>query len=156
MRTRYGSWVSILVLASALLGCVGPTLTGSVPTSTPDYSKLEGTKWQLSRINGQPIIDGTQITVDLQAGILVGSAGCNRYGGGPDSGGYWATSSGELRVPVVAVTLNVCTAPVGIMEQEWHFLDDLNQITRYERADQSLTLLDADGTVRLEFVASSP
>ena len=49
---------------------------------------------------------------------------CNGYGGGFDSGRYKARDDGILTLPL-AVTLQLCSSPKGIMEQEEAYIEAL-------------------------------
>ena len=40
------------------------------------------------------------------------------HGGGPDSGGCTVTGDGRLTIPQLAVTVQLCSEPEGILEQE--------------------------------------
>ena len=77
----------LLVLAaiSLVAGC-----------SSDDKSVLEGTQWVLTSLRGNPLLEETEITLKFENEILSGLAGCNGYGGGPDSGRYTTTKKGAL------------------------------------------------------------
>ncbi len=91
-------------------GCPGPYwLVGSISpvgeTERPGTSAdLVGTRWVLTSLNGNSLIEGTNITLNFTEGVLSGFAGCNGYGGGRDSGKYIATDDGTFTIPQLAVT----------------------------------------------------
>ena len=66
-------------------GCPGPYwLVGSIsPVGAAD---LVGTEWVLISLNGNSLIEDTEITLNFEKEFLGGFMGCNGYGGGPDSG----------------------------------------------------------------------
>jgi heat shock protein HslJ len=153
-------WHALLagVLVIALLAACGPIAPGT-PTAapaTPDETggqgdrDLPGSKWVLTSLRGQPLLPGTQITLHFEADQLGGFAGCNAYGGGPDSGGY-ELRDGELRIPLLASTAQACEEPEGVMDQEATYLKALPEATGYRIDGDALELLDAGGEAILTF-----
>jgi heat shock protein HslJ len=114
---------------------------------------LAGTEWTLTLLNGSSLIDGTRITLDFDQEWLGGVAGCNRYGGGRDSGQYSATDNGTLTIPQLAVTLQRCPAPKGVMEQEKAYIEALHSAATYRMIDSHLEIMDAVGETKLVFVS---
>jgi len=112
---------------------------------------LVGGTWNLLAIDGAPLIDNTAITLEFRAQELIGSTGCNYYGGGPDSGAY-STSNGRFSMDMLAVTVQLCLEPNGIMDQEERYLAAFRLITAYQVTDVELKLLDREGNVRLVYV----
>ncbi len=131
-----------------------PTTSDESVTETPESQDndpaLVGTTWRLVSMDGATPIEGTTITLELRARELVGSAGCNNYGGGPDSGAYSATR-GRFDVPALAVTVVMCVEPVGVMEQEERYLELFKMTTGYRVTGIELRLLDEDEQVRLVY-----
>lgn len=114
-------------------------------------SALEGTEWVLTSLNGNPLLEDTQITLKFENEILSGFAGCNGYGGGPDSGCYTATKKGALTIPVVAITVQECPSPQGVMEQEKAYVAALTSSETYRVVDDRLEIQDADGETVLVY-----
>ncbi len=149
---------ALLAALAGLLAACGPVVTGTAapsPTAAAGNggqgaSELVGTEWVLTSLRGQAPVAGTQITLHFEADQLGGFAGCNAYGGGPDSGGYTA-SNGELRIPVPAITAQGCLEPPGVMEQEAAYVDALQQATAYRVAGDVLELQDAAGDTVLTY-----
>ena len=138
--------VATFVLAAALVGCSRP-----VETVAPPPPSLEDTEWVLTLLNGSGLIDGTNITLSFAGGGLSGFAGCNAYGGGPDSGKAIATSDGTLTIPQLAVTVQLCSSPEGVMEQEKAYIEALTKAAAYQVFDHRLEIADPSGKVMLGY-----
>ena len=77
---------------------------------------------------------------------------CNGYGGGPDSGKYIATDDGTLTLPYpIAVTVQDCPAPEGIMEQEAAYIETLRSAAFYRLVDDCLEIGNVAGETTLVF-----
>jgi len=144
---------SLTVVVLLLTGCSRVSVTSTAVTSTPispaatstsgsltTASKLVGTKWALISLHGNNLIEGTSITLNFSAGFLSGLMSCNAYGGGPDSGKYIATDEGTLTIPQLAVTVQLCSKPEGIMQQEETYIKTLQQATTYRVVDDRLEI----------------
>lgn len=77
--------------------------------------------------------------------------GCNGYGGGRDSGKYMATDEGTLTIPQIAVTVQLCLTPEGIMEQEAAYIEALQNAAAYRVMDDRLEIANAAGETTLVF-----
>jgi heat shock protein HslJ len=107
----------------------------------------------LSSLGGESPLDGTRITLEFEEGWLGGFAGCNRYGGGPDSGDYAAREEdGSLAIPMLAITAMACPAPEGVMEQEQAYIEALQQAVTFQLEGERLELQDSGGGTILAFV----
>lgn len=114
---------------------------------------LVGTEWVLTSLDGSGLIEDTRITLDFDKESLGGFAGCNRYGGGRDSGKYSATGDGALTIPQLAVTVQLCSSPKGVMEQEKAYVEALRSAASYRVLDNRLEIADAVGETKLVFVS---
>lgn len=113
---------------------------------------LAGTKWVLTSLNGDSLIKGTEITLNLEGMFLGGFMGCNGYGGGPDSGKYTPTDDGTLTITQpIAVTTQFCSTPEGIMKQEAAYIEALQDAATYRVIDDRLEITDAGGETTLIF-----
>jgi heat shock protein HslJ len=101
---------------------------------------------------GRKPIDGTTVTLSFAHGILMGSAGCNAYGGGSDSGRYRATLDGTLTITQTAITVMRCAQPPGIMEQEDTYIGALHQAATYRITGGELDIFNETGEEVLAFV----
>jgi heat shock protein HslJ len=111
---------------------------------------LQDTGWAVVEIDGEPIIEDTEVRLEFDGdGRLTGNGGCNGYGGA-----YTAGHDGMFDAHDVAMTLMACTDPEGVMDQETAFHAALREATAYELDGDSLRLLDDSGTVRLLLVST--
>jgi len=131
--------IIILILVS-LLGCNQKEI------------ELAGTEWELVFLNGNDLIAGTSITLDFAETYLGGEMGCNGYGGSPDRGKFISTGDGtfELDLPF-AVTVQLCTEPEGIMEQEAEYIEALMSANLYEIGNDLLEIKNEAGETTLIF-----
>jgi len=121
---------------------VPPPTTGSV---------LTGTKWVLTSLRGQPLLPDTTISLEFGEAWYSGYTGCNNYGGGPDSGKYTATDEGTLKIIGMAVTVQLCPTPAGVMEQEQMYVAAFASIATYRLNEDCLELQDAPGETILVY-----
>lgn len=112
---------------------------------------LDGTEWVLTTLNGSNLVADSNITLNFAEGVLSGFAGCNAYGGGRDSGKYVATDEGTLTIPQMAVTLQLCQTPEGVMKQEAAYIEALQSAIAYRVMDDRLEIEDAAGRTILVF-----
>jgi heat shock protein HslJ len=139
-------------------GCPGPYwLVGSIstveeterPGTTAD---LVGSEWVLVSLHGESLIEGTEINLVFEEAYLGGAMTCNGYGGGRDSGKYTAIGDGSLTIPhEIAVTLQLCSEPEGIMEQEAAYIEALRNAAAYRVIDDRLEIASAAGETILVF-----
>ena len=137
-----------LVLSTLILSSCSSGEEAGQPSAS---ANLVGTEWMLTSLNGDSLIEGTSITLKFDQAFLSGSAGCNGYGGGRDSGKYVATDEGALTIPQIAVTLRLCLGPEGIMEQEAAYIEALRSAAAYRVIDDRLEIDDAAGETILVF-----
>jgi len=140
--TLVGAALALTVLLAA---CATATQDES-PTPSAD---LLDTEWVLIALNGNALIEDTQITLNFEQVSLDGSAGCNTYGGS-----YTASEDG-LRLSGVYATEMACPEPKGILDQEKAYLDALNAAARYRVDGDRLEVYDEAGAEILVFVAST-
>ena len=136
MSIRKGGTYTLIIIMIffPLLGC------------NQKADELAGTEWELISINGNDLIEGTAITLVFSETYLGGQMGCNGYGGGPDSGKYISKGDGTFQIgDPFAVTVQLCTNPEGIMEQESEYIDALMAATHYQILDEGLEIKDEAG-----------
>jgi heat shock protein HslJ len=139
--------LSVLVAMSLISACRGRSSVEQ--PGTPE--RLFGTEWTLTSLSGSGLIEDTEITLTFEGAYLGGSMTCNRFGGGPDSGKYTATDDGALTIDEIAVTVQLCSEPEGIMEQEATYIEALRDAATYRLVDGRLEVMDADGETTLVF-----
>ena len=78
--------------------------------------------------------------------------GCNPYGTSLDGGRYHATGDGTLILFLpLAVTVQLCTEPEGVMEQEAYYIDALRNATNFRITDNNLEIDNKAGKTILIF-----
>lgn len=146
MDIRRTTLVSVtLVLAALLVAC-----TTTEPDASPAQSAvLLDTEWVLISLNGNALIEDTEITLSFGEASLDGSAGCNTYGGS------YTVSEDSLRLSGVEWTEMGCPEPEGILDQEKAYFHALNAAARYRVDGDRLEVYDEAGAQTLAFVAST-
>ena len=132
----------------------GECAPGGSDAVTPSGGEisLADTDWQLVSLRGSPLLEGTRITISFEEARLSGFAGCNGYGGGPDSGKYTVTDEGGLSIPAFAITVMDCPSPAGVMDQEQAYVDALAEAAAYRLTGDGLEILNASGESILVYV----
>jgi heat shock protein HslJ len=140
--------LSVLVTMSLVVACRGGS--GVERPGAPE--RLAGTEWTLISLHDSNLIEHTYITLTFKEAYLGGRMTCNQYGGGPDSGKYTATGDGVLTLPGgLAVTVQLCSEPEGIMEQEATYIEALQDAAAYRIVDDRLEIADASRETTLVF-----
>ena len=132
----------IFLILVALLGC------------SQKVSELAGTDWELTSLDGKSLIEGTTIPLSFAEEYLGGEMDCNHFGGSPDGGKYRATGDGTFALILpLAVTVQLCTEPEGIMEQEAAYIEALMNAANFSMVDNRLEIDNEDGETILIFQA---
>jgi heat shock protein HslJ len=154
------AWVGVGVVAVALL--VGLAVAGrplmerawpastAIPASVPG-ADLVGSEWVLTVLNGEPLVEGTHITLAFGPRQASGFAGCNRYGLE-----YTTPREGALSVGETEKTLELCLGPEGVMEQERAYTKALRNATTYRLVADRLELANAAGDTILSYRKREP
>jgi heat shock protein HslJ len=135
-----------VVVAAALLasGC-GDTY-GDGDTGGGD-AQLADTDWVLDADSLDVAVPAeAEVTLSFTDDAVSGNAGCNNF-----TGGYTATSDGELELSQLGSTQMACVDEVAAAETA--VLLALEEVAAYEIDRDSLVLSDADGTELLRFAA---
>ena len=140
--------LAFLMLVSLIAACGADGSRSFRRGALPD---LVGTDWRLTSLNGRGLIEDTEITLFIKETYLGGAMTCNHYGGGPDSGRYTITDGGNLTIPQLAVTVQLCSEPQSVMEQEATYIEALHAAATYRVAGERLEIADAEGSTRLVF-----
>jgi len=133
-------FVSVICTSMILVAC----LTSFESTnSQPD--SLYNTHWNLIKLEGQPLLDGTKITMDVYSNNIKGFSGCNTY----RSNGEVLIEKGQFQVPETARTTKDCQKE--ILSQEAKFIELLARTRLYKIEDNKLYLYDDQGEIILVF-----
>ena len=140
---KLGQYTLIIILIMvSLLGCSQKT------------NELADTSWELVSLNGKDLIEGTAITLVFTESYLGGQMGCNGYGGSPDTGKYNIKRDGTFQIgDPFAVTVQLCTDPEGIMEQEAEYIETLMAASHFQIVDDLLEIKNEAGEIILVFQA---
>ncbi len=92
----------------------------------------EGT-WKLVSLNGNPVIEGTGLTLGFEEDRVFGNSGCNSFGGS------YALNGSSLEFDELATTLMAC-ADEAVMAQESSYLAALNAVETMEAGEEGLVL----------------
>jgi len=130
-----------------LLSSCGQPVVSPTPTTPVD---LEGTDWVLTSLNGSSLVEGSNITLTFAEGRVNGFAGCNGYRV-PSGSEYTATDDGTLTIPEMAVQVQLCRTPEGVMEQEASYIEALRNAAAYRVMDDRLEIDNAAGETTLVF-----
>ena len=134
--------VSFILLAAAVFAACGGA--GGADDA------LVGTVWNLSTLNGKPLVPTTSITAEFsEDGKVGGSAGCNNYSAAYEVDG----NKINFKMSLTAMTLMACPDPV--MKQETAYLAALEAAATFEVSDDQLVLTDASGNPVAVFEAVS-
>jgi heat shock protein HslJ len=132
----------LLALASLAVACSANRI---------DQPELAGTEWTLVSLNGDLLIENTEIKLYFEEAYLGGEMTCNGYGGSPDMGGYRTKKNGDMSTGLIAMTVEACPTPQGVLEQEAAYIEALRAATRYRVVEGRLEILDASGATTLVF-----
>ena len=155
MKTRNQIHIILILIlfGISLIGC--SQQTDKLPNQqgeSQQIDKLSNTQWELVSLNGKDLIEGTTISLEFTETYLGGQMGCNGYGGTPGTGKYQAKSDGTftLNAPF-AVTVQLCTEPEGIMEQEAAYIEILMSAARYKIMGDRLEIESEDRETTLTY-----
>jgi putative lipoprotein len=149
------SWLSVLLILLGTAGCApdeagvaeGPAENAPAAESMKPDVTLTNTYWKLVELNGGAVSpgEGKELQMILRAEDQVGGyAGCNQF-----TGSMTVTGDG-LSVGPIASTRRMCQ---GVMEQEFAFLQALENAQRYSISGEDLAIENASGEVTMRFVA---
>lgn len=142
IRKQAHQSLTLILLLVFLFGC------------SPVATDLADTEWELTSLDGKDLIVGTAITLNFTDEYLGGQMGCNGYGGTPDSGKYHAKSDGTFTLgSPFAMTVQLCTEPEGIMEQEAAYIEALMSAMNFRIVDNRLEIGNEEGEIILIFQA---
>lgn len=135
--------LTAVALAALLAACGGfdPTLEHPGESVT-----FEGSEWTLTSVNGDRLVEGSNVTLSFASGRVGGFAGCNSYGAE-----YTAMDGGTLAIAEIEITLQLCQTPEGVMGQEVAYVEALREAAVYQATHSYLEIGDASGETSLVF-----
>ena len=93
----------------------------------------------MTSLNGEPLLEGTNITLAFYPAEISGFAGCNGYGAPIEF-----HENNDIHVVEIASQAEGCMEPEGVLEQESEYLNTLWNIGEYRVDDNVLTLTNPD------------
>lgn len=129
------------LLAGIAIIVAGLFLTRGAMVALP---ALDGTSWQLSKLNGLAPVAGGDVTLEFTGDRMSGSGGINSLTGS------YTVQGGTISFGQVASTM--MAGPEDLMQQESTFLQALNTVTTYRIEAGTLVLTSPAG--ELVFVAA--
>ena len=117
------------------------------PSEGAAENTLENTHWSLVAFGapgGEQPIAGSNITLLMANGQAGGFGGCNSYGGA------YQVDGGMISFEQITSTLIAC-ADASVTEQEQRYFQALESVSRFERMDNFLQLMDDTGAPVLTF-----
>lgn len=152
-KEAIGRILAIVLLTAGATACQDPVDDSAATSSTGETTEevtadtvaaVEGTLWQLVSYSDTPVVDGSEITLELADGKLNGSAGCNSYFAD------YQLEDGQLTVERAGSTKMACGEP-GVMEQETTYLNLLQQADNAVAiSDNVLTIETPEGNLVFE------
>jgi heat shock protein HslJ len=129
-RSMVGWLVLVVLFALSVAGCRDG---GSGPI---DVSDLGGRTWVLASLGGDPVQEGTTVTLEFSPaeGGIAGSGGCNHYFGN------FKLQDDRLTISALGMTEMYCMDPEGVMEQERSYLTALGDAETVQLVDGQLKI----------------
>ena len=118
-------------------------------TEAPPANPLPGNTFDLTMLNGQPLIPETVITITFNSdGTLNGSAGCNNYNG------RYTANNGQITISELSLTTMQCGIPPSVMDQELAYTNALRAAATFDFQQQNglLIMHNAVGQEILRYV----
>ena len=109
---------------------------------------LNDTVWIVNDMSGQSPLDGSELTLGLFDGQVIGSAGCNRFSG------RYETSANTLIFGQLSTTGVPC--PQILLDQQNAYLEALASVASFQVVTDQLLLLDEDGETVLSYDVVAP
>jgi putative lipoprotein len=105
---------------------------------------LEDRRWTLWELNGHALTVEHRPNLELSAGRVSGSGGCNRFTGA------YKLNGNALEFMPAAATMMMCIHE-GVMETESSFLKTLSGVRYWKAADSDLLFLDSNHKTLMRF-----
>ena len=104
--------VATIACAVALMSCGDDSTSSSDASKAPAAADLDGRSFLSTKVEGQTLVDGTQVTLTFTADSISAVAGCNTMNGG------YTIEDGVLKVPAMVQTLMACD-PETTAQDAW-------------------------------------
>lgn len=132
--------VSVFFASMIMVSCLTST-----KSANEQLNSLRNTRWNLIELEGQPLLDGTKITMDVHSNSIKGFSGCNTY----RSSGDIIIEKGHFQIHETARTTKDCQPE--ILRQEVRFIELLTRARLYKVIGNRLYIYDNQGAIILVF-----
>jgi heat shock protein HslJ len=119
--------------------------TVGVPALAPNPALLVGSSWVLVSMDGNVPVDGSEISLHFDDGMITGSGGCTEYTG------RYNVNNGRINITYIEWLRQLCAKPLAVRQQEDTYTTLLGQAVRYRLNTERLEMVTAGGKL-LAFV----
>ncbi len=113
-----------------------------------ERTNLYGTIWAATSINGQPVVEGSEVLLGISRGRIGGISGCNTY--------YGPVEADRNKVAIGPLSSTRVACPEELMGQESAYLAALNSAATVELEGDQMTVYNDAGEEVLTFVSVEP
>lgn len=145
MKLTYLIVISSIILISACTESLpGEESVGKVENSEQELpgdelvivnTELVDREWILNSLDGEQLIEGTNIILAFEISSFSGFAGCNGYGGP-----YEMDGKGGITFVEYSSQAEGCIEPEGVLDQEINYMNQLMDVKQYSVDSEVLTL----------------
>jgi len=147
MKIVYINNLIILLIGVAVL------LVGCEPIRMPEPGKthtlatyvgppvLDDSQWSLVLLNGQALVEGSEVSLNVMDNTINGNGSCNRYNG------RFVIENDTIQISNISSTRLGCKH----LAQEHEYFSALQAVVTYGLTDDSFTLSDGEGNELLVF-----
>ncbi len=114
-------------------------------------SELVDREWFLNTLDGEPLIERTNIILAFDESSFSGFAGCNGYGGPAET-----DEEGNITFGEMSSQAEGCIEPEGVLDQEINYLDQLLDMEKYRVENGELTLSIPESEQTLIYTLREP
>ena len=130
----------LLITLFLLASC---TFAQSEPPPATEQDDLDNTEWKLLLLNGQELLQGTEISMKIATEEIEGYGGCNFF----QSDGEVMVEHGVFLIKNIESTARGCQSQIN--EQESAFYRALSTTVSYSVTKNHLELSDSDGIIMI-------
>ena len=117
----------------------------ALQSCAPAGSSLAGTRWTVTEINGQPMLENAPVTMEFNESEVGGKAACNSYFA------TYTVNGDRLTFDAIGQTEMYCMDE-GVMDMETLFLRSLSKTDTFvvDGSQMTITLTDGGSIVLVE------
>lgn len=126
----------LVVMTMVLVGC-------------SQSNVLVGSEWELTRINGEGVVDDSRVSLSFDEDQLGGNSGCNSY-----FADYALSGRNGIKIGETGMTLMACLDS-ELMSQEMRYTSFLSRVSEYSLDGDELVLVGEGGEMEFRQVRRS-